>query len=338
MKYATPNRLMVPSGHAIRTATAFTPACSHLLGTAFDRSRGDGMDISVVRWDRQGNAEVLLGRLRDGTNGRVFATDAGLVVCSATRVHDGVEKPLAFTVGSTAVQDLGAAYPGATAVLDMNAHGVFVGTSQTANGRIGYVATVNGMRAIVPPRPASEVVASAITDDGVVLGRWRMSASDPWRALVERGGVTEDLGEYLLFAVNQAQIAIGRPSTGPEHVCGAVDLKQRPIVWQQLAPVKGEDQIRCSHIDDLGRVCGYGWLSTNLAFVAEGFVHNGGAAQQLAELFGTNMYNGLVQCMGRSGAIAVQMHGGDFYSAEPMPDAPVAVNPRAAVRGNVRLR
>lgn len=331
MRYQ-PVRLQPPAGHSLAEMSHFfTPACTHVLGIAWDQATKPGTRFSIVRWDRQGAAEVVLGRLHE-SHGRVVGNDAGLVVISACRVVDGpAAKPLAFTVGSGLVTDLGAPYPGLTGVNDMNAAGVFVGYSRTLTGSIGFVATVTGMRAVTPPAPAAEVVAKGINDGGVVVGTWTHPGR-PARGFVERGGVTEDLGEFDVTRVNNASIAVACRSAD-RSAWGTIDLNQRPYELRPLAVPRRCSGIQmASSIDDRGVVGGYcewtGFASS------QGTLLRADASFTVDELVGQPGKAGFIYGHGRSGAISGVMKGSDWFLAEPVPDAPP--NPRAAVRPRLR--
>lgn len=335
MRYQ-PVRLQTPAGYELAQAPHFfTPACTHVLGSAWylpSLVPGSAYtEFAIVRWDRQGTAEVLLGRLHN-PNSRVVGNESGLVVVSATRVVDGpAARPLAVTIGSSVVTDLGAPYPGETTVNDMNAAGVFIGTSRTLTGRIGFVATVNGMRVITPPAPAAEVSPNGINDSGVIVGTYYPTPGRP-RGFVERGGVTEDLGEFVVSAVNNNAIAVARPATDP-HAWGTIDLSQRPYELRPLAlPRRCMTIHNASRIDDRGVVLGYcDWKPAPGMVQSTLLLHD--ASFTVDELIGRPGQLGFIEGLGRSGAIS-GFTGTDWFLAEPVPDAPP--NPRAAVRPRLR--
>lgn len=332
--FYSPTPLQSPQDHVLHQATSFTPG-GRLLGTAFDSRVGNGQWYeTVLRWDAQGAVEALAGRMRN-VMGRVVGTNDGLVVFSAAYDHEGDSKPLAIIGGQ--VIDLGAAYTGPTTVARMNASGAFVGVTGPATQRSAYVATVQGMRLVVTPRPAAESSAAGITDDGTIVGSWRETPGAPWRGYVERGGVAEDLRELQPAAINQSQIAVGRISGGAEFSFGLFDLRQRPPVWQALALPRGAEYMLAHDIDDVGEVAGYSWQGSPASTPYLGFVSAEGAATGLDILMGMPGQVPRITAMSRAGSIAGPL-GAGFFIAHPGAAPVVATSPKTAVRAPIKRR
>ena len=328
-----PTPLQVPAGHAIREVSSFTPQ-GLLLGTAFDSQAGTGLQYeTVTRWSPNGTCTTLAGRMRN-IHGRVVGTDDGLVVLSAAFDHDGLPKPLAIVGG--VVRDLGSAYPGGTVIARMNATGTFVGTTDSGGRKFGFVATLTGMRPVVTPDPSAESSANIITDDGDVYGTWSPGPGAPRRGFLERNGVAEDLREFLLFAVNTAQLGVGRLSNQPEFALGTFDLRQRPLAYRPVPLPAGQEFMTGPDLDDAGNVAAYCWKGSPAITPYRGFIASGASSELLDALLGLPGQLVRVTAVSRGGSLAGSL-GASHYIAHPTAQQQTAApDPRRSVRTILR--
>lgn len=326
-----PTLLQVPPGHTILEVSSFTPQGS-LLGTALEVQSGVQY-TTVCRWSPSGVVETLANRMRN-VYGRVVGGEDGVVVLSAAYDHDGPSKPLAIVAGQ--VHDLGAAYPGPTGIARMNASGSFVGIVRGATHNFGFVATLTAMRPVVTPDPSAESNASGITDDGLIYGNWRPGPGVPMRGFLERGGVAEDLREFLPVAANESWLAVGRLSTGSEFAYGTFDLRQRPLEYRPVPLPRGQEYMSGALIDGAGNVAGYCWQGSPAATPYEGFVASGGGSERLDVLLGLSGQGiGRITAIGRDGAIAGPFGASHYVArpgAAPVVAAPVKKPPRPLPR------